>query len=87
MSAPRAAKLAPDVEATGGGGLLDRRRRHARDAARRPRPLAAGHGWLGLRENGDYIVAGVSEVPLLPGLLALLLALGLFLAAWRQEGR
>ncbi len=52
-----------------------------------PGRLAAGHGWLGLRQNGDYVVTGVSEVALLPGLLALLLALGLFLAAWRQEGR
>ena len=52
-----------------------------------PGRLAAGHDWLGLRANGDYVVTGVSEVPLLPGVLALLLALGLFLAAWRQEGR
>ncbi len=81
------AKLAPDVEATGGAifwigdGNLPEVQRVA------PGRLAAGHGWLGLRENGDYIVTGVSELPLLPGLLALLLALGLFLLAWRQEGR
>ncbi len=52
-----------------------------------PGRLTAGHGWLGLRENGDYVVTGVSEVPLLPGFLTLLLAVGLFIAAWRQEGR
>jgi hypothetical protein len=81
------AKLAPDVEATGGAifwigdGTVPDVRRVA------PGRVAAGHDWLGLRENGDYIVTGVSEVPLLPGVLALLLALGLFLAAWRQEGR
>jgi hypothetical protein len=81
------ALLAPDVEASGGaifwigdGSLPDVRRVS-------PDRLAAGHGWLGLRENGDYIVTGVSEVPLLPGLLALLLLLGAFLAAWRQEGK
>jgi hypothetical protein len=32
-------------------------------------------------------VTGVHETPLLPGLLALLLALGTFIAAWRREGR
>ena len=48
---------------------------------------AAGRGWLGLRQNGDYVVTGVSETPLLPGLFALLLALGAFLLAWRREGR
>jgi hypothetical protein len=81
------AKLAADVEASGGAifwigdGNVPEVRRVA------PGRLAAGHGWLGLRENGDYIVTGVSEVPLLPGVLTLLLALGLFVAAWRQEGR
>jgi hypothetical protein len=81
------ARLAPDVEASGGAifwigdGTMPEVRRVS------PGRLAAGHGWLGLRENGDYVVTGVSEVPLLPGLLALLLALGLFLAAWRREGR
>ena len=47
----------------------------------------AGHNWLGLRENADYIVAGFSETPLLPGITALLLALGTLIAAWRREGR
>jgi hypothetical protein len=81
------AKLAADVEATGGaifwlgdGGMPETRRVG-------PGRVAAGRGWLGLRANGDYVVTGVSELPLLPGLLALLLALGLFLAAWRQEGK
>jgi hypothetical protein len=81
------AKLAPDVEATGGAifwigdGNVPEVQRVS------PGRLAAGHDWLGLRENGDYIVTGVNELPLLPGFVALLLALGFFLAAWRQEGR
>jgi hypothetical protein len=81
------AKLASDVDASGGGifwigdGSVPEVRRVA------PERLAAGHDWLGLRENGDYIVTGVREMPLLPGVAALLLALGLFLAAWRREGR
>ncbi|MBT3792120.1 MAG: hypothetical protein HOF95_03750 [Rhodospirillales bacterium] len=55
---------------------------------RRPKPGRAlhGRGWLGLRANGDYIVRGVNEIPLAPALLALLLALGLMIAAWRREG-
>jgi hypothetical protein len=80
-------KLSPAVSATGGGlfwvgpGAVPEIRRVA------PERAASGHGWLGLRANGDYIVTGVHETPLLPGLLALLLALGTFIAAWRREGR
>jgi hypothetical protein len=82
-----ASKLAPDVAATGGGifwigdGSLPDIRRVV------PGRLASGRSWLGLRGNGDYIVTGVRDVPLLPGVLALLLLLGFFLAAWRREGR
>ncbi|HYE49931.1 MAG TPA: hypothetical protein VEB20_10110 [Azospirillaceae bacterium] len=58
-------------------------------AIRRVRPDrdAAGRGWMGLRANGDYVVSGVTQVPLLPAVLVLLLAVGLLLAAWRREGR
>ncbi len=42
---------------------------------------------MGIRQNGDYLVTGFSEVPLFPALAALLLAIGLLLAAWRREGR
>jgi hypothetical protein len=48
---------------------------------------AAGRGWIGLRANGDYVVTGMNETPLLPGFLALILAIGAFLLAWRREGR
>ena len=51
-----------------------------------PGRAAAGNNWMGFRENGDYIVTGFSETPLLPALAALLIAVGL-LAAWRREGR
>jgi len=80
-------KVAADVAATGGGsywvgpGSIPDIRRVGPDRT------AAGHGWMGLRQNGDYVVTGVSEMPLLPGLFALLLALGAFLLAWRREGR
>jgi hypothetical protein len=80
-------KLKPAVQATGGGifwvgpGSLPDLRRVAPDRS------GAGRSWIGLRANGDYVVTGVKEVPLLPGFLALLLALGAFIAAWRREGR
>jgi hypothetical protein len=80
-------KLKPIAQATGGGifwvgpGTLPDLRRVA------PERSASGHNWLGLRANGDYIVTGVKELPLFPAVLALLLALGTFVLAWRREGR
>ena len=80
-------KLGPIVQASGGGvfwvadgGIPDLRRVSAGRST-------AGHGWLGLRRNGDYVVTGFSETPLLPAVAALLLALGLLIGAWRREGR
>ena len=79
-------KLAPLVSASGGGvfwiadGIPEIRRVAAGRAT-------AGSGWLGLRENDDYTVAGFAETPLLPGIAALLLAIGALIAAWRREGR
>ncbi|MGO8914404.1 MAG: hypothetical protein ACLQJR_00685 [Stellaceae bacterium] len=81
------AKLRPAAQATGGGiywvgpGALPDLRRVEPDRT------SAGRSWMGFRANGDYIVTGVKEIPLLPGVLALLLALGTFIAAWRREGR
>ncbi|HWD58425.1 MAG TPA: hypothetical protein VG308_09120 [Stellaceae bacterium] len=79
-------KLAPLAAATGGAvyWLADGVPEIRRVAAGR---ATAGRGWLGLRENGDYVVAGFSETPLLPGIAALLLALGALITAWRREGR
>jgi hypothetical protein len=80
-------KLAPVAAATGGGvfwvggGDIPDIRRVA------PGRAAAGHGWMGFRENGDYAVTGFSEVPLFPAIAALVLTLGTLLAAWRREGR
>ena len=80
-------KLQPAAKATGcgihwvGPGSLPDLRRVA------PERSSAGRNWIGFRANGDYVVTGVKEVPLLPGFLALLLALGTFILAWRREGR
>jgi len=64
----------------GNGGIPDIRRVSSGRAT-------SGHNWIGFRENGDYVVAGFSETPLLPGIAALLLAIGTLIAAWRHEGR
>lgn len=79
-------RLAPLAEATGGGvfwlsdGMPDARRS-------KPERRAAGHNWLALRANGDYVVSGVQQVPLMPALLALVLFLGLTMLSWYREGR
>ncbi|EDP64118.1 hypothetical protein BAL199_05969 [alpha proteobacterium BAL199] len=79
-------RLAPIVEATGGGlqWLVDdgvpALRRVSKDRA------ASGRGWFGLRTNGDYVVTGVLTVPALPAALALLLLIGSLMVAWRREG-
>jgi hypothetical protein len=78
--------LAPAVKVTGGGlswiteGLPDfRLTRLGRDMA--------GRGWIGFTRNEAYVVTGVTEISLLPGLLVLLLAIGALVAAWWREGR
>lgn len=48
---------------------------------------AAGSGWIGLRRNGAYEVTAVTQVSLLPATLAVVLVLGVMLAAWWREGR
>ena len=83
-------RLRPLVAASGGqmlwlaDGLPDLRRiRPGRETG------AAGgsRAWIGMRENGDHLVAGVVQIPLLPALGIFALALGALLAAWRREGR
>jgi len=46
-----------------------------------------GRGWLGVQANGAYLVTGISQIPVLPAVLVLLLALGAAVAAWLREGR
>jgi hypothetical protein len=80
-------KLEPIVKASGGGifwagdGSIPEIRRVS------PGRVAAGSSWMGIRENGDYVVTGFSETPLFPALAALLLTIGILIAAWRREGR
>ena len=82
-----ASKLGPLAQATGGGVFWvadDGMPQIRRVSPGRP---AAGANWLGLRQNEDYAVTGFSEMPLLPAIAALFLAIGLLIAAWRREGR
>jgi len=76
----------PLAEATGGSvnWLADGLPSIRRVKAERSR---AGRGWIGLVANGDYLVTGVRQVPAYPGLLALILALGAMVIAWRREGQ
>jgi hypothetical protein len=44
-----------------------------------------GETWIGLPRTGSHVVTGVTELPLLPPWLALLLILSVLLLAWRRE--
>ena len=81
------AKLKPLVEASGGGTLwlVDQPDPDIRTV--RPGRAAGGSDWIGLRRNEGYTVAGINQLPLLPGILvalAFLMAVG---SAWWREGR
>jgi hypothetical protein len=85
------ALLKPAADATGGAvvWLADgvpevRRMRPGREMGG---SVPGGRGWIGFKANGDYVVTGVAQTPLMPGLLTFLLCLGLLYVAWRQEGR
>jgi hypothetical protein len=78
---PIAAATGGGVNWTGAGGAMPDIRRVA------PGRVASGAGWIGFRANGDYVVTGLKETDLLPPWLALILALGTLLVAWRWEGR
>ncbi len=84
-------KLAPVASASGGsihwleeGGVPELRQiAHARDYA----GAGAIGSWIAFKSNGDYVVTGVRQAPLLPALLVLLAALLMLALAWRREGK
>ncbi|MCA3264757.1 MAG: hypothetical protein ING19_01705 [Azospirillum sp.] len=83
--------LRPAAAATGGeivwlqDGVPEIRRvRPGRDMGG---AIPGQRGWIGFRTNGDYVVAGVAQTPLMPGLLTFLACLAALLMAWRREGR
>ena len=78
--------LKPDAQATGGGihWLVDGTPQIRRIV---PGQQASGSDFIGLRRNGAYRVTSLTQQPLLPAWLALLLIVGSLLFAWRMEGR
>ncbi|MCA0305154.1 MAG: hypothetical protein LCH95_22335 [Proteobacteria bacterium] len=81
------ARLKPLVDASGGSTVWLAENADPDIRSVRPGRAAGGSDWIGLRRNEGYTVAGINQLPLLPGILvalAFLLALG---AAWWREGR
>ena len=76
------AKLKPLVEASGGAHACGWPTQPDPDIRSvRPGRAAGGSDWIGLRRNEGYTVAGINQLPLLPGILVALA----FLLAHRQR--
>ncbi|MCC1491011.1 hypothetical protein [Cognatishimia sp. F0-27] len=79
-------RLEPVVASMRGGILrLEEGVPGVRDV-REGRP-AAGRGWIGITPRDAYETLDVTQTPLLPAWLVLLLASGLIVGAWLREGR
>jgi hypothetical protein len=85
------ARLKPVVDANQGSfSWLSEGVPEIRRVGREDRTHGSGFGtsaWIGLRQNGDYVVTGIRELPLMVGFAALALALLPLLFAWRREGK
>jgi hypothetical protein len=80
-------KLAPLVQASG-GGLFRLAEEGVPELVRRtPGAKAAGPGWMALRAPGEAQASGLAQKPIPPVWAALALALGLLFLAWWREGR
>ncbi|WP_292288167.1 hypothetical protein [Marivita sp.] len=78
--------LEPAIDATNGGVRRLEEGLPGIRAVGEGRP-AAGRGWLGITPREAYETLDVTQTPMLPGWLVLLLASGLILGAWLREGR
>jgi hypothetical protein len=80
-------RVAPLVQAANGGvywlegGTAPAVRRVA------PGRIAHGSSWLGLRTNEQFVISGVTQTPLAPVALILLLVMAGAMLAWWQEGK
>jgi len=81
------AKLKPLVEATNGGLMWLSDQGEPDIRAVRPGRAAGGSDWIGVRRNEGYTVAGINQLPLLPGILVALAFLRAIGSAWWREGR
>ena len=78
--------LEPAVDATRGGIMaLSDGLPGLRDV--RPGRPAAGRGWIGFSPREAYETRNVTQIPLLPAWLVLLISALLILAGWIREGR
>jgi hypothetical protein len=78
--------LSPVLEAQRGGALpLSDGLPTVRDV--RPGRPAAGRGWIGLTPREAFETLNVTQVPLLPVWLVLLVVMSLTVGAWLREGR
>ncbi len=85
--------LRPIAEATGGGQFW---MGGTNGAAERDLPRLAmiasatryyGENWLGLKDREAYVVRGVQYTPLLAGVVALALFIGIIMLTWYRESR
>jgi hypothetical protein len=86
------AKLAPILDATGGGAFWTKA--SPTSAIELPRismmsgaRVLAGSGWMGLKDREAFVTRGVTLTPLFTGLAALAALLFLITLAWWREGR
>jgi hypothetical protein len=78
--------LAPLIHATNGGVRAIEEGLPRIRAVRAGRP-ASGRGWIGITPRGAYETRSITQLPLLPAWLVLLLGTGLIMAGWLREGR
>lgn len=81
-----AAALMPLIDPTGGGAKALAEGLPRIRAVRAGRP-AAGRDWIGITPRGAYETRAVTQLPLMPPWLVLLLASTLIVAGWLREGR
>ncbi|QGX99923.1 hypothetical protein EI983_17275 [Roseovarius faecimaris] len=78
--------LTPAVEATGGGALALEDGLPLLRQVRDGRP-AVGRGWIGITPRGAYETLNVTQTPILPPWLVLILISALVVGGWLREGR
>ncbi len=84
-------KIAPAAQASGGSvnWVEDLKSSDGIPELRRTRTgrNTAGRGWIGLQQNDAFVVTGIQQLPVMPGVAILLLALAGLMAAWLREGK